>query len=160
MAEPFATSIEGDIVAGPLRRPRNAAKNEKGSIHEDATALKLGFRGGTVAGSLHMEQFPPLLEHLFGEQWWDTGGLSLYFRYATTDREGVQAFGIVPHSNRTEVWMDDQRGTRIADGTANVRGLDPESALRHRIEAVPAATDLRITCTPRSRDALATLTAA
>jgi len=29
----------------------------EGSIHDDATAAKLGFRGGTVAGSIHMDQY-------------------------------------------------------------------------------------------------------
>jgi hypothetical protein len=31
-----------------------------------------------------MEQFPTLLMHMFGPRWWQSGGLSLYFRYATT----------------------------------------------------------------------------
>ena len=59
----------------------------RGSIHDDATATVLGFRGGTVAGSIHMDQFPPLLLEAFGQGWFETGSLSLYFRYATTDGE-------------------------------------------------------------------------
>ena len=38
-----------------FRQPRNSAAEVKGSIHDDATASKLGFRGGTVAGSIHMD---------------------------------------------------------------------------------------------------------
>ena len=48
-----------DIV-GDLRVPINTASQSHGSIHDDATASKLGFKGGTVAGSLHMDQFAPL----------------------------------------------------------------------------------------------------
>lgn len=148
MAEAFSATVYGDLVFGPVRSPRNSAIKEKGSIHDDETAQKLGFRGGTVAGSLHMEQFPPLLAHLFGGSWWETGGLSLYFRYATTDLEGVQAGGVSPKGDRTEVWMDkigaQDDGQRVADGTANIGGADSESALSQRINAAPKPGELRI----------------
>jgi hypothetical protein len=61
-----------------------------GSIHDDETATALGFRGGTVAGSVHLDQFPPLLLQAFGQPWFETGSLSLYFRHATTDGESVK----------------------------------------------------------------------
>ena len=57
------------ILEGELRRARNGAIDQKGSIHDDATASKLGFRGGTVAGSVHMDAFPPLLLRVFGPRW-------------------------------------------------------------------------------------------
>jgi hypothetical protein len=146
-----AIEREGGVVAGPMREPRNLEQALKGSIHDDETATKLGMRGGTVAGSLHMEQFPPLLAHVLGRRWWQTGGLSLYFRYATTDREQVQCFArqpaLDPSTNqdaRTEVWMDHENGTRIADGTASVGKPDMQSALRLRLDHVPVPKDLRI----------------
>lgn len=151
-ASPFAATERGDgVIAGPLREPRNLEQALKGSIHDDATAVKLGLRGGTVAGSLHMEQFPPLLTHLFGRRWWQTGGLSLYFRYATTDREKVQCFSRRPEPDpaahddaRTEVWIDHEDGHRVAEGTASVGKPDPIAALRLRIQQVPTPGDLRI----------------
>jgi hypothetical protein len=149
---PFAAiEREDGVIAGPPREPRNLEQVIKGSIHDDATAVKLGLRGGTVAGSLHMEQFPPLLTHLFGRRWWQTGGLSLYFRYATTDRENVQCFSRKPEpdpatydESRTEVWIDHENGNRVAEGTASVGKPDPASALRLRIQQVPTPKDLRI----------------
>ena len=69
------TERDGTLV-GPYRRPRNLSINVRGSIHDDATAQKLGFRGGTVAGSIHMEQFPPVLVRAFGQRWFETGSLS------------------------------------------------------------------------------------
>jgi hypothetical protein len=55
-----------DIVAGPLWAARNwSADDGAGSIHDDETASKLGFRGGTVAGDVHMNQFPPVLQKRF-----------------------------------------------------------------------------------------------
>jgi len=135
------------VLTGPVRSPRNSAKHlGAGSIHDDATAQKLGFRGGTVAGSLHMEQFPPLLLEIFGADWLRTGGMSLYFKYATTDNEPVQAFAIRTAADRShaDIWMDDVEGHRVADGTASIGGVDPESCVRQRIAAMPAPEDIRI----------------
>ena len=146
MSEAFSYDEHDGVLAGPVRSPRNSAKHlGAGSIHDDATAQKLGFRGGTVAGSLHMEQFPPLLLAVFGDDWLKRGGMSLYFKYATTDNEPVQAFVRRPGSDepRAEIWMDDASGNRVADGTASL-GTDPGSTVRNRISAMPAPEDIRI----------------
>src|SRR5207302_9745282 len=108
---PEAEIIERDgVLIGPYRRPRNLSINVRGSIHDDATAQKLGFRGGTVAGSIHMEQFPPLMLRAFGERWFETGSLSTYFRNATTGREAVRAFCEMPPADvsdaQVRVWME------------------------------------------------------
>ena len=63
----------------------------EGSIHDDATAAKLGFRGDTVAGSIHMDQYAALLVELYGQRWFERGALSLYFLNATVDGEAVTA---------------------------------------------------------------------
>ncbi len=172
MSEAFSFEESADGLAGPIRTPRNSARHlGAGSIHDDATAQKLGFRGGTVAGSLHMEQFPPLLVEVFGDDWLSRGGLSLYFKYATTDGEPVRAYSRRPDSKdvgktadagktadvgktadagqtadvgRTEVWMDDANGNRVCDGTATLGGPDAESTLRQRIASMPEPRDLRI----------------
>lgn len=149
-----AWPLGGGVWVGPVRKPRNSAANQKGSIHDDEVAQKLGFRGGTVAGSLHMEQFPPLLVHMFGPRWWQSGSLSLYFRYATIDLEAVQCHAVAPmrpptEDVRIEVWMDHPRPgahgpERVADGTASVGRPDCGSALRQRIQLVPEPGELRI----------------
>lgn len=136
---------QDDLVIGPMLEPRNNARSAgAGSIHDDATAQKLGFRGGTVAGSIHMEQFPPLLTHIFGDEWWKTGGLSLYFRYATSDMEPVRCFAKKPDGSKANVWMEDSEGHLVAEGTAGIGGRDPESPLRLRIRDTPEPTELRI----------------
>jgi hypothetical protein len=150
MSQAFAFEERDGVLTGPQRVPRNSAKHlGAGSIHDDATAQKLGFRGGTVAGSLHMEQFPPLLVEAFGERWLEQGGLSLYFKYATTDGEPVLASVRRPPEGsngdgRTDVWMDDASGNRVCDGTACVGAPDPDSAVRQRIAAMPEPEDIRI----------------
>src|SRR5262245_65830585 len=105
--------------AGPVRHPRNLYSGSAGSIHDDATATRLGFRGGTVAGSVHLDQFPPLLVRAFGEEWFTTGTLSLYFRHATTDGEPVQAHVAVDGA-QARAWMTGPDGVLVAEGTASV----------------------------------------
>ena len=148
----IAEQIEPGVFAGPVRRPVNQAITAKGSIHDDATAQKLGLRGGTVAGSIHLEQFPPLLAHVLGQRWYRTGSISLYFKYATRDREQVRAFARAPAAGadlargdvQIPVWMRDERGEQVAEGTASVGVPDRDSALRRRIAATPEPGELRV----------------
>jgi hypothetical protein len=58
VTQTFETSIkvEDGILVGPLREPRNPDQSSN-SIHNDEIARKVGFRGGTVAGSIHMDLF-------------------------------------------------------------------------------------------------------
>src|SRR3954468_19687025 len=86
------TADHTNVLAGPLRVPRNAAANAKGSIHDDETAQRLGLRGGTVAGSVHLDLFPPLLIEVFGPRWYERGSISINFKNPTVDREPTQAF--------------------------------------------------------------------
>lgn len=128
--------IEDGVIAGPLRRSVNNSAQAKGSIHDDATATKLGFRGGTVAGSIHMELFPPLLLEAFGKRWFERGTLSMYFLNATTDREAVRAFLRQPPAGaeaaQVGVWVDREDGMRVAEGTASVGESSEPTALLGR----------------------------
>ncbi|MBA4180873.1 MAG: hypothetical protein C0506_09820, partial [Anaerolinea sp.] len=129
-------TIQDGIITGPIRRSVNASHDAKGSIHDDATASKLGFRGGTVAGSIHMELFPPLLLKAFGQRWFERGTLSMYFINATTDREAVQAFMTQPPAGATDaqvdVWVNRDDGMRVAEGTASVGNPSEPTALLRR----------------------------
>ena len=145
----FATIDQDGVLIGPMRRPETFSKHSKGSIHDDATAQTLGFRGGTVAGNIHHEQFPPLLDARFGPGWLRRGGISLFFMNATTDGEPVQAHigpieDVGPDLRRAPTWMETPEGVRVMEGTAWVGGDDPDSALRKRMAQARPATDLRI----------------
>jgi hypothetical protein len=110
-----------------------------GSIHNDAVASKLGFKGGTVPGTVHMDQFVPLLLDIFGEEWFETGGLSLYFLKATVDLEEVRATAQVDGS-RARLQMHNRSGDLICEGTGNIGGTDPRSEMTERMDAQGAAT--------------------
>lgn len=117
---------------GPFRSPRNMAQEVKGSIHDDATASKLGLKGGTVAGSIHMDQFIPMLLDVYGEAWWKTGCLSLMFKQPTVDREEVRAV-VRPGDPRARLTMFNQPGDLICEGTASLLSPDLESELARRL---------------------------
>lgn len=136
-------SDEADIVAvdgelrGPERAPENraftAARAAIGAapvpaatnIHDDDTAQKLGFRGGTIAGSIHMDQFVPVLVEAFGPAWFETGSLSLSFRNATISGDPVVAVVGRPEAGdvadtQVRVRMERPDGELVAEGTAAV----------------------------------------
>ena len=142
---------EAGVAYGPWRAPTNIAAHAVGGIHHDETARALGMRGGTVAGSIHLEQFPPLLEHVFGPKWWRSGGLSLWFLTPTLHGEPVRCAARLCAGARTEIWMETEAGARVMEGTASL-GPDPDSALRRRLAEVKPATDLRLLAGARSGD--------
>ena len=126
-------------LAGEFRAPRNLHAQSRGSIHNDAVATKLGFRGGTVAGIIHHEQFAPLMLAAFGQRWFETGGLSLYYTQASTDSEPVQAFAGTPMSDagdaQIRVWMQHNTGYKVLEGTASIGRPDARSHVRERFDA-------------------------
>lgn len=120
-SNPIVTEVEPGILAGPVRNvinPDTAAG--AGSIHDQETAQRLGFRGGTVAGSYHMNLFPPLALEAFGTGWFERGSLSLFFRNATLDREPVRAFMRKPATGANEqvdCWIRREDGMLVAEGS-------------------------------------------
>jgi hypothetical protein len=133
-------------VEGTWRTPRNLSADAAGSIHDDATAAGLGFRGGTVAGNIHMDLLPPLLTSVFGETWFETGSMSLYFQRATTDAEPVQAWVDRPVDAARQVacGIVTEDGGSAAEGTASVGvGGEPTALEARDLRPVDAST-LRI----------------
>jgi hypothetical protein len=134
--EAFTVTLDDGVMAGPLRQSVNNSKQASGSIHDDATARRLGFRGGTVAGSIHMELFPPLLREAWGQRWFERGTLSLYFMNATTDREPVRAYLRQPPAGvadaQVEAWVLRDDGMQVAQGTASVGDPGVPTALQAR----------------------------
>jgi hypothetical protein len=131
----MSLATETSDLAGELRIPRNSARQAgSGSIHDDATASKLGFKGGTVAGSLHMDQFAPLVAQLYGDAWWSKGNMSFYFRQATVDQEPVRAYARAgePHAR---LWMENEAGALVAEGTASCQGHDEGTAVENLMKS-------------------------
>lgn len=135
---------EREIVQGGLWQARNWSADARGSIHDDATASDLGFRGGTVAGSIHMDQFVPVLLDLYGPRWFESGNLSLYFANATVDGERVRVSAERPEGEeQIRVFMQRDDDLPICSGTA-VLGDHSKSALRERDLRAVDPSELRI----------------
>jgi hypothetical protein len=138
---PFVTSIQdtGAELIGPLRMPRQMLAAQKyddhTSIHDNETAQKYGFKGGTIEGPTHFSQFAPLCVALWGPQWLAQGSLSAHYRNACFEGEKVRAIVAKPQGDATHttIRMEREDGTEILRGTAAVGGNNPPSALEQRI---------------------------
>jgi hypothetical protein len=141
MQLPFATSMQdtGAELIGPLRMPRQMLAAQKyddhTSIHDNETAQKYGFKGGTIEGPTHFSQFAPLCVALWGPRWLAQGSLSAHYRNACFEGEKVRAIVAKPQGDATHttIRMEREDGTEILRGTAAVGGNNPPSALEQRI---------------------------
>jgi hypothetical protein len=138
------------LISTGIRYPRNLSINSKGSIHDDATATELGFRAGTVAGDIHLEQFGGILLEAFGPQWFETGSLSMYYRHATADAEPVEATldiadAVTPLVNtQIAARMHTPEGITVAEGTASVGTTSVPTALYSRDRRSVDASTLKM----------------
>ncbi len=127
-------------LCGPLRQPRQmlAAQVYDGhkSIHDDAMAAGLGLRAGPIEGPTHFSQFDPLLAHLFGQAWFETGCISAHYQTMVVEGESVRAFVQTPSpgQSQTRIWAEKQDGTPVLTGTASVgAGPHPPSEISQRL---------------------------
>ena len=134
------SEVRAPEVSGFFQVPTGGLKGQRaGSIHDDAVAQRLGFRGGTIAGSIHMDQFPPVLVDAFGPEWFETGSLSLTFRNATTSGEPVVAMVAVTDQRadvQAEARTERPDGTLVASGTGSV-GNPTDATHLHAIDLRP-----------------------
>jgi len=141
VAEPFAG------VAGPYRRPRNLlveqTYDDHASIHDDATAQKLGFKGGTIEGPTHFSQIAPLAVELFGEAWLARGSVSAHYRNAAFEGEAVRAVAArpAPGARIARVGVFKADGTEVLQGTVSIGPDFPPSALDERLAALKPLED-------------------
>lgn len=138
------------IISTGVRHPRNISPNSQGSIHDDDVASKLGFRGGAVAGSIHLDQFGPALVETFGNHWFERGTLGLWFNNALTDNEPVEGFidtagaALPAHDVRFDVAMRTPDGVSVADGTAGCGDVHSPSPVTARDRRPVDPSSLRI----------------
>lgn len=144
MSRAFATEIsdDGTVISGPLRGPRQMLRAQTydghASIHDDATAQQLGFRGGAIEGPTHFSQFAPLCEYLWGQAWFETGCISAHYRSPCYEGDLARAFMRKPAAGETqaEIWMERENGEEVLRGTASVGADNPPSALETRLAAL------------------------
>lgn len=147
MTSVFATPIarNGEDLIGPWRGPRQMLADQgydnHASIHDDATAQKLGFKGGTIEGPTHFSQFAPLAHAIWGRAWLETGCISAQYRAAVYDGEKVRAHLRPDGAQSAVIWMEKEDGTEVLRGTASIGPNHPPSALDSRLAALPPLAD-------------------
>ena len=145
----FTTEIteSGNLLTGPWRRPAQMLHaqvyDSHASIHDDATAQKLGFKGGTIEGPTHFSQFAPLCERIWGQAWFETGCLSVHYRNPAFEGEEVQAHIEKPGPGQTTlgIGMTRRDGTEILRGTASIGGDGTSTALAKRLGELKPLAD-------------------
>ncbi|MDF0579870.1 hypothetical protein [Bradyrhizobium yuanmingense] len=143
----FETEITqtGGALVGPWRRPRQMLQAQTydahASIHDDATAQKLGFKGGTIEGPTHFSQFAPLCERQWGQVWFERGCLSAHYRSVCYEGEEVQAILMASSDEQPEcqILMVKRDGTEVLRGTASI--IDSPTALGLRLRELKPLAD-------------------
>ncbi len=113
-------------LSGPLRAPRQMLADQEygghSSIHDDAMAEKLGFRAGPIEGPTHFSLFPPLLERVWGQAWYERGCLSSHYLNMIIEGEETRAFVEWPAegATRTKAWAEKADGTPVLEASASI----------------------------------------
>ncbi len=143
----FSTPL---TLCGPLRKPLQMLEEQTydghTSIHDDDMAEKLGFRAGPIEGPTHFSMFPPLLERIFGQEWYERGCLSAHYQNMVVEGEEVRAFAEIPPagSNRTRVWAEKADGTPVLEASATIGPDHGETLLEARMAKLRAPEKLLI----------------
>ncbi len=132
---------EGKIYGG-WRKPENLYRGMATSIHDDATAKSVGMRGGTIPGTIHLSLFSPLGQKIFGDRWFEKGTISMYYTFATVDKEDVRAIIELPPDTTEEMlpladndvqfkaWGELKNGQQIMTGTISIGDPKEQSYLQ------------------------------
>lgn len=146
----FATrwNAEDGRLASPWRAPRQMLQQQSydghASIHDEAMAAKLGFRGAPIEGPTHFTQFEPLGFQLFGEEWLRAGRISSHYRSPVFEGEKVRAFAQLREATHiADITMEKEDGTEVLRGTISVGALAP-TALEERLRTLKPAENLDI----------------
>ncbi|MBR0970662.1 MULTISPECIES: hypothetical protein [Bradyrhizobium] len=148
-ANAFDTEITetAEALIGPWRQPRQMLQAQTydahASIHDDATAQKLGFKGGTIEGPTHFSQFAPLGERLWGRAWFESGCLSAHYRSVCYEGEEVQAIlsKPLPGTSQCQIQMVKRDGTEVLRGTASLGDPSVPTALETRLAELKPLAD-------------------
>jgi hypothetical protein len=124
-------------VTGPWRSPTqmlaHQTYDDRGSIHDDATARRLGFSAGTIEGPTHFTQFDALCAAIWGQSWFEVGCISAHFRAPVFAGERVRAhLRQSPGAPLAEIWMVKEDGAEVLRGSASVGDAGP-TALETRL---------------------------
>lgn len=132
-----AVKREDGKLVGDWQQPINRWADLPGSIHNDEVAHKVGMRGGTIPGTIHLDHFPALAHELWGERWHREGSISMYYTFATTHKEDVRAFvnfdeDKLAHDNpQLDAWVENKDGRVVCKGSLGIGSGPVPSYIRN-----------------------------
>src|ERR1700748_1743944 len=127
-------------LRGPLRKPAQMLQHQEdgghASLHDDAMAGKLGFRGAPIEGPTHFSLYPPLLEKVFGQAWFERGCISAHYQNMVIEGEETRAYANIPApgATMTKAWVEKADGTPVQEASASIG--PGETLLEARLKAL------------------------
>lgn len=146
----FDTPLEtvGDGIVGPLRSPRQMLADQEydghTSVHDDATAAKLGLAGAPIEGPTHFSQFDPVGVALWGSAWFERGCISAHFENMVVEGEQVRPFVTRQGDVTARIRAGKADGTPVLSGTMSLGPSHPPTELDNRRAALKPAGELFI----------------
>jgi len=158
-------TVDDGRLYSEWQQPVNRWAEADNSIHNDDVAKNIGMRGGTIPGTVHLSHFMPLIKDRWGVRWYERGNISMFYTYATTDREDVRAVMKEPaegENAKVDAWVENPEGMIVAKGSLSVgdpaepnyvRSLELEESPREDLRILaglftgdecPAANDAKI----------------
>ncbi|MEY5059117.1 MAG: hypothetical protein RJA51_864 [Actinomycetota bacterium] len=143
----MAAFSTGLVISGPLRSPRQMLADQEydghASVHDDATAEKLGLAGAPIEGPTHFSQFDPIGVTLWGSSWFERGCISAHFENMVVEGEQVQATARTESPALARISAAKADGTPVLSGTMSLGDADT-TELGTRLAALKPAGDLFI----------------
>lgn len=129
------------------QQPINRWADLPNSIHNDSVATKIGMRGGTIPGTVHLNHFVPLIQDAWGKAWYENGAISMYYTFATTHKEDVRAVMVKPHSrsvDKVDAYVETPEEKIVCKGSLSVGdSIEPNYVSSLPLEHSPSS-ELRI----------------
>lgn len=138
------------FISGPLRKPAQMLQEQEygghASLHDEAMADKLGFRGAPIEGPTHFSLYPPLFDRIWGNAWFERGCISAHYQNMVFEGEETRAFAVLPAAGatRTRAWVEKADGTPVQEATASIGPDHGETLLEARMSEMRPAGKLVI----------------
>jgi hypothetical protein len=143
-----AVPREDARLTGPWRRPRQVLAEQTyaghSSIHDDATAERLGFAAAPIEGPTHLSQIVPLAEQVWGTELYSSGCISVHFSSAAFEGEEVRASLAQTGATSGEVVVEKRDGTEVLRGTVTLGADTGPREVETRLSSTIPPARLRI----------------
>lgn len=143
--EAFPTEL---TITGPVRAPKQMLSDQEydghASVHDEATADKLGLAGAPIEGPTHFSQFDPIGVRLWGEKWFEQGCISSHFENMVIEGETVQPFATTAELQVARIGAVKSDGSSVLSGTITCGPDHGETELDKRLAGAKDPGELHI----------------